>query len=404
MLKSGHIFRLVPFLLIAALFYSGTMVFGRPQNLQQLADIMKRLVSVPLPGHITALFQPRYDTAREADLKLTGSEPVFITIFPDGARIYPQQYMVWHQVVNEIVDDHAYAVTYCPITGTLMSYDATMEDINLSFEVEGHNTAQGYSGYLYDGNTVLKDSNTGSLWLQETGMAFDGPLLGRGMPTLPVFWTTWEAAKKVYPNAPVLARPRGRRPYGRDPYGSYAREDTYYQNDALAYAVRRSDKRFKRKTPMLCLEYENLLMAIDIGYVKKQGAVNFFVGPTALLAAHDPVLDVVRVFNRQVWAEPFLFTMRDGRLTDLTTRSVWNPATGEAISGNLKGAVMKQYYGVYSMWFAWYSMNPETLYIPGPGEVPAKLLSTEQPGIEGGKPVEAPAPVAPDGLPGSPTW
>lgn len=34
------------------------------------------------------------------------------------------------------------------------------------------------------------------------------------------------------------------------------------------------------------------------------------------------------------------------------------------------------------MWFAWYSLNPETLVIPGPGEVPAKLLSLNPPGVD----------------------
>ena len=68
---------------------------------------------------------------------------------------------------------------------------------------------------------------------------------------------------------------------------------------------------------------------------------------------------------------------------DLNTRSIWDPATGEALDGNMRGASMKQAFGGYSMWFAWYSLNPETLVIPGPGEVPAKLLSLNPPGVDG---------------------
>ncbi len=379
---------------------------ARPQNMEQLAQIMQFVQPIPLPGPITSLYRPNYDTTREADLKLTADEPVFIAVLPDGPRIYPQQYMLWHQVVNELVNDHAYAITYCPITGTLMAYDATMQGANLIFDVEGHENDGSFYGFLYDGNSVLMDRNTGSLWLQETGMAFDGPLIGHGMPTIPVYWTNWEAAKRVYPDAPVLARPRGRRPYGRDPYGSYQKKGTYYDNDILAYAVRRLDNRFPKKTPMLCLELGNLLMAVDINYVKKNGAVNFFMGTHALLAVHDRNLDVIRIFDRQVWADPFLFILRNGKLEDLTTRSVWNTATGRAVSGNMAGATMKQYYGVYSMWFAWYSINPETLAMPGPGEVPAKLLTPAPPGIdEKGNYVDPPLPrPAPDQLPGTPTW
>ncbi|MBD5417199.1 MAG: DUF3179 domain-containing protein [Desulfovibrio sp.] len=385
------------------LLFGGAPVQARPQNLEQLADITRYLVDVPMPGAITSLYRPRYDTVAEADLKMTHNEPAFVVIFPDGPRIYPQRYLVWHQVVNELINDHAYAVTYCPITGTFMAYDASMQGLNLIFDVESHSGTGGTAGFLYDGNSILTDRNSGSLWLQEMGMAFEGPLLGRGMPTLPVFWTTWGAASHVYPDAPVLAKPRGRRPYGRDPYGSYLKKDTYYDNDTLAYQPRWLDRRFHRKTAMLCLEYDHFLLAVDIAYVKKKGAVNFFLGPAPLLAVHDKRLDVVRIYSRQVWAEPFLFVMQDGSLTDINTKSTWDPATGKATGGNMRGASMKEFFGVYSMWFAWYSLNPETLVIPGPGEVPAHLLSTEAPGV--GDTPEIPKGGEGDGaLPGGPRW
>lgn len=397
---------LLPCLVILGVFLP-SVVTPRPQSLEQLAEIMRYVIQVPMPGAITSLYRPKFDTQSEANLKMTSNEPVFIAILPDGPKIYPQQYMVWHQVVNEVINDEAYAITYCPITGTLMAYYATLQGVNLVFDVEGHSTQDGgFYSFLYDGNSVLIDRNTGSLWLQETGMAFDGPLLGRGMSTIPVFWTTWEAAKRVYPNAPVLARPRGRRPYGRDPYGSYLKSDTYYDNDILAYKPRRQDRHFPKKEPMLCLELDNFLVAIEISYVKKNGAVNFFVGSLPLLAVYDPRLEVVRVFNRQIWADPFLFIIEDGKLVDLTTKSVWDRSNGKAIEGNMAGAAMKEYYGVYSMWFAWYSINPETLTVPGPGEVPKELLSPLPPGIdEQGRFVDPPkiAP-APDELPGSEQW
>lgn len=371
--------------------------------MEQLVQIMTMVQPVPMPGVISTLYRPKYDTVREAELKLTAAEPVFVAMLPRGPRIYPQQYMVWHQVVNEVINDDAYAITYCPVTGTLIGYNASMDGQNLIFDVEGHETKNGFYGFLYDGNTVLMDRNTGSLWLQETGIAFDGPLVGKGMPTIPVFWTTWDAAKRAYPEAPVLARPRGRRPYGRDPYGSYLRTDSYYDNDILAYPVLRSDRRFPKKASMYCLELDNLLCAVQISYVREHGAVNFFLGSWPLLAVHDPTLDIVRIFNRQLWENPFLFIMKNGKLTDLTTGSIWDPSTGNAISGNMKGAAMQQYFGHYSMWFAWYSINPETHFIPGPGEVSKTLLSPNPPGV-GDIPIPTSPPLGPDNLPGSPKW
>ncbi|MDR2055492.1 MAG: DUF3179 domain-containing protein [Desulfovibrio sp.] len=346
---------------------------ARPKNLEQLAAVTKGLIQTSVGyGAIPALYRPRYDRVQDADLNMGRDEPVFVVMLPNGPHIYPQYIMAWHQVVNEVIDDVAYAITYCPVTGTLMAYNASMQGINLIFDLEGR---------LYDGNSVLIDRNSGSLWLQETGMAFDGPLLGRGMPMLPVFWTKWGHASRVFPGARVLALPPGNRPYGRDPYGSYMKNGTYYDNDILVYPIQRLDKRFPKKTPMLCLERDNFLLAVDIAYVKKRGAVNFFLGPSALLAAYDQKLDVVRIFERNIWAEPFLFVSQYGRLVDLATRSIWDPATGKALEGNMQGASMKQLYGCYSMWFAWASMNPETFVIPGPGEVPADLLRLTPPGV-----------------------
>ena len=347
-------------------------VCARPKNMNELAAITDKLIETKVAyGAIASLYRPRYDTVSGAALSKSADEPVFVVMLPDGPRIYPQSIMVWHQVVNEIVNDNAYAITYCPMTGTLMAYDASMKGLNLIFDLEGR---------LYDGNSVLIDRNSGSLWLQETGMAFDGPLIGRGLPMLPVFWTTWGAASRTYPMAKVLSAPPGRKAYGRDPYGSYLRSGTYYDNDVLIYPLKHADKRFHKKTPMLCLEIGGMLLAIDIRHVKRKGAVNFFLGPHALLAVHDPKLDVVRVFDRRLWAEPFLFVRRQGRLIDLQTKSVWDPSSGTATAGNMKGAKMKQFFGCYSMWMAWYSMNPETFVIPGPGEVPEKYLTDTPPG------------------------
>ena len=366
LIRTGRLARrFLPLLLLGGLLTGGTAQ-ARPQNLQELANINKKLTESGIEyGQIPSLYRPRFDRMQDAGLSMNADDVVFVVMLPDGPRIYPQKYLVWHQVINEVVDDHAYAITYSPITGGFAAYDASMGGLNLIFDAEGR---------LYDGNSVLIDRNSGSLWLQELGMAFDGSLLGRGMPLVPCYWTTWGPARRTFPGAKVLSRPPGRRPYGRDPYGDYRKDDTYYTNDELVYPVERVDRRFPRKTPMFCLEHQGSLIALDINYVKKKGAVNFFVGPSALVAVHDKKLDVVRVFNRQVWAEPFLFVYSGNQFMDISTRSIWDPATGICLEGNLKGASMPQYYGSYSMWFAWASLNPETLFIPGPGEVPENLL------------------------------
>ncbi len=338
-----------------------------PKSIEELKAITGNLVQTGVEyGRISSFYRPNFMDVMDADLKFNNEEPVFIVNFPDGTRIYPQRIMVWHQVVNELIANKAYAITYCPITGSLAAYQSSLDNTPLVFDVESR---------LYGGNTVLIDRNTGSLWLQTLGIAFDGPLVGRGLPIVPTFWTTWGAAKQVYPKAQVLSEPLGsRKPYGRDPYGNYLKQGTYYDNDTLAFPVTFADTRIPYKSQVIGIEYNGVRLAIDIGYVKKQGAVNFFVGDSPLLAVHDMKLNVVRIFNRHVWDKPSLFVMQNGQLFDIGTKTTWDTSTGQALQGNMVGATMQQYYGVYSMWFNWYNLNPETYLIPGPGEVPKDVL------------------------------
>ena len=350
-------------------FLSPSPCLAKPQSMADLQDIANNLVVTKIKhGAIPAIYNPTYMKVQEADLSMERDVVVFVVMLPDGVHIYPQKILVWHQIVNELIDDYAFVITYCPITGTLAAFNASLRGMNLLFDTEGR---------LYDGNSVLIDRNTGSLWLQELGMAIEGPLVGRGLNMLEVYWTTWGPASRVFPNAKVLNAPNGHKAYGRDPYGSYMRSGTYYDNDTTIYRLQRIDRRLHKKSPMLCFELQGQLLAIDINYVKKKGSVNFFLGPMALVAVHDPKLDVIRVFDRRVWAEPFLYVRRNGKIRDLQTMSIWDPSKGLALEGTMKGASLKEYHGHYSMWMAWYSIHPETYVIPGPGEVQENMLSAD---------------------------
>ncbi len=342
-----------------------------PRSVEELSIMAKkRLQTTVQHGGIGSFYRPTFGRMMDADLSLDKHEPVFVVAFPEGVRIYPQRIMVWHQVSNEVFGKSSYAVTYCPITGTLAAYNTDFDGVDLFFDVQGD---------LYDGNTVLIDRNSGSLWLQALGMAFEGPLLGRGLAKIPVFWTTWDAAKRFYKDVPVLSTPRSsRKAYGRDPYGNYLKTGTYYDDDTLVFPVTYTDLRLPYKNQVIGLEFNDFRLAIDVAYVKKEGAVNFFLGDAPLLAVHDKKLDVVRIFNRQVWEKPSLFIMQYGKLIDISSKSAWDPSTGISLEGNMQGASMQQYYGIYSMWFNWYNLNPETLLIPGPGEVPKDVLHVDK--------------------------
>ena len=390
--RISRIFPLVAVLMLLTgpLLY-GTRAHAAPPTMDDLAALNDKLIQTSVGyGDIPSLYRPRYGQAADMDLSMDKQEPVFVVMLPNGPHIYPQRIMVWHQVVNELIDDIAYAITYCPITGCLAAYVSGLNGLNLLLDADGR---------LYDGNSVLIDRNTGSLWLQILGMSFDGQLMGRGLNMLPVFWTTWSAAYSQFPDAKVLVPPPGsKRSYYRDPYGDYLKKDSYYFNDTLIYPVRFINRDLPRKNPVQGYEIDGYELAIDITYVKKMGAVNFFMGDLPLVAVHDKKLDVVRLYNRQIWDKPSLFVMKNNEFLDIATQTKWDAATGKAVSGAMTGASMPQYYGIYSMWFAWYDLHPSTLLIPGKGEVPQNLLQItplDQDPLVGIPPVSTPAPKQP---------
>ena len=117
LLQIGRLSRRILPLLLLSLMLTDDAALARPQNLQELADINKKLTESGIQyGQIPSLYRPRFDRMQDAGLSMNADDVVFVVMLPDGPRIYPQKYLVWHQVINEVVDDHAYAITYSPIT------------------------------------------------------------------------------------------------------------------------------------------------------------------------------------------------------------------------------------------------------------------------------------------------
>lgn len=66
----------------------------------------------------------------------------------------------------------------------------------------------GVSGQVKNGNLIMYDKKTGTLWLQETGEALEGPLKGQFLKKLPpesfeagIRWDEW---RKRHPDTKVL--------------------------------------------------------------------------------------------------------------------------------------------------------------------------------------------------------
>ncbi|MBT5928092.1 MAG: DUF3179 domain-containing protein, partial [Verrucomicrobia bacterium] len=72
-------------------------------------------------------------------------------------RAYPLRIMLWHEVVNDTFGEEPVAVTYCPLCGTAVAFEAMIKDHKLTF---------GVSGLLFQSDVLMYDRQTESLWSQ----------------------------------------------------------------------------------------------------------------------------------------------------------------------------------------------------------------------------------------------
>ncbi len=80
-----------------------------------------------------------------------------------------------------------------------MVHDRRLENLALTLRV---------SGKVRDGNLVMYDEQTGTLWLQATGEALQGPLAGKKLKELPS-WNydpgiRWDEWRSKHPASKVL--------------------------------------------------------------------------------------------------------------------------------------------------------------------------------------------------------
>jgi hypothetical protein len=208
------------------------------------------IASIPLekilsggPGKdgIPALTNPAFVTVEEAKKFLKDDmEGIKVTV-GNITRFYPYNILVWHEVVNDVIEGKHLAVTFCPLCGSAIVFDA---------EVNGTAENFGVSGKLYESNLLVYDKTTESLWSQIRGEAVMGEKTGTKLALYPSQVISFKDLKVKYGDAEVLSDNTG---YSRDytfyPYGDYNESpDTYFP-------VSVKDNRFPAKEIMYAVNF-----------------------------------------------------------------------------------------------------------------------------------------------------
>ncbi len=261
---------------------------------------------------IPALAEKNIDfvTVQVADKWIQDQELVLALQYDGVKRVYPLQILVFHEIVNDEINGLPILITYCPLCGSGIAYERTIE-------LNGQKVATrfGTSGKLYNSNLVMYDESTDTYWQQIDGKAIVGKLTGQELNKISIDTVAWRDWKKAHPESEVLSQKTGmNRPYGNDPYPGY------YENSFLFFPVDNEDNSIHPKT---------VIFGTEVGGVYKAYREEDLLETPII---KDVVNDVNIVVERG----------DDGVV------KIINQQTGEEI--------VKE----RDFWFAWYAFHPNT--------------------------------------------
>lgn len=257
---------------------------------------------------IPSIDNPHFLTVKEADKSLMrDADRVLGFVHKGQARAYPIKILNWHEIVNDRVGGRSVVVSFCPLCGTGMVFDAQVKKRRLTF---------GVSGLLYQSDMLLYDRQTESLWSQIKSEAVTGAMTGARLKLLASTHTNWGTWKKKYPHTQVLSDKTGfRRPYDRDPYQGYE------SSSRLMFDVSLKNSKYHPKEKVIGIELGGKAKAYPFSELSR---------------TRSPVNDIFNKIPIQIF---------------------YDRNTKTAI---IKDSKNQELPSVVGFWFAWYAFHPDT--------------------------------------------
>jgi hypothetical protein len=173
-------------------------------------DLDEIIPGGPPRDGIPAIDRPAFAPVAEATLP--EDEPVIGLLINGQARAYPLRVLIWHEIVNDVIDGVPVAITYAPLSNTALVFDRRVGEGVLEFSS---------TGKLRHSGLLMYDRMTASWWQQFLGEAIVGELTGARLVMLPARLESFARFRQRAPAGRVLV-PRDRAPaYGKNPYVSY---------------------------------------------------------------------------------------------------------------------------------------------------------------------------------------
>jgi Protein of unknown function (DUF3179) len=264
-----------------------------------------------------------------------------------AAHAYPIRIMGYHHIVNDTVGVAPIAVTFCTLCHTGLVWSRVLDGRALSFRLAGIN----------NGNALMRDEQTGSIWQQSTGQAIFGPLKGSQLELIHSDELTFNLWRKEQPQGLVL-KPDS--PYASD----YETKDWEKHIEKTHVVIDTAKSGIAPHELMLGVTTSGSSKAYPVKTILAAGLIQDQIAGEPVLILVGPDKASMRMFQARVSDDLTFVPTQDagqpggeGVIQDAQTASVWN-FQGCAIEGKLAGQCLKQLDSNKDYWFDWMNHHP----------------------------------------------
>lgn len=126
---------------------------------------------------------------------LLEDDKVAVVHFEGETRAYPYRFIGTYEVVNDVIGDQKFAITYCPVTQSTVC--VSNQFISNTFTYIA-------SGFRYKDNLISLDASTDSYWSQMLLKCIKGKFENQFQEVLPMIETSWKNVQLYFPEAKVF--------------------------------------------------------------------------------------------------------------------------------------------------------------------------------------------------------
>jgi hypothetical protein len=299
------------------------------------------------------MFHP-YDSPAFASadaVKVDSDDRVLAVKLGQEARAYPIRTMGYHHIVNDTVGGVPIAVTYCTLCHTGLVWSRVIDGKVLHFRLAGIN----------NGNALLRDEETSSIWQQSTGEAIFGPLKGRHLEMIRSDELSFALWRSEQPQGLVL-KPDA--PYEAE----YDPKDWESHIAKTRTVVDTKSSGIGPHQLMLGVTVNGQSKAYPIETVLSAKMIQDRIEASPVVVLVGPDGASIRAFEVGTDAEGSALRFAPGEgeaaMRDAQTGSAWN-FQGCAVEGSLVGRCLKAIDAHKDYWFDWMNHHPASAVYKG---------------------------------------